>query len=516
MQRSTSPGWYILGVTPMQTVFRDVVTASLVATGLVMVVLILSAVLCLHLARRLNSPIQAITRIMRTGKADTAEATVETEEFQYILSVFQSMREQNEKLDRMKRETGYAAKQDYLNALLSESFNLSSDQAMEKLHSLNMNYVAQNPLCMCLLKIDNYSDFESKTSQKERWAMRYAIVNIAAEIAEDHVVCETFCSDHDKFVMLVDCHAMESYKDLQERVEAVLRLVQKSIRETLEISLSAAYSTRFTGLEHLPSMYNAMRDSILLKIRYGHGCIIAPHLMDELESDDFRAPSKKESLLIQKVLEGDAEAALGAYADISGPLYQHSYNEIISCQVHLVYTIYSTALEKKPALKADTDFVLQSFLQDIQNAETGDDIDGLMQDFLQRICLKIERLNGETQSGGEVVVQRVVEIVQQQYPDPGLCLSSIAEQLRLSPNYIGYLFKSTRQQSISQYIYELRMEKLDDYMRTTKLSLSAILDKVGLEKNNYFYTKFKKHFGMSLGEYKLQLSADTAEEDSTV
>ena len=38
--------------------------------------------------------------------------------------------------------------------------------------------------------------------------------------------------------------------------------------------------------------------------------------------------------------------------------------------------------------------------------------------------------------------------------------------------------------------------------RGHSLSVSDILEKVGLEKNNYFYTRFKNYFGMPLGEYR--------------
>ncbi len=36
--------------------------------------------------------------------------------------------------------------------------------------------------------------------------------------------------------------------------------------------------------------------------------------------------------------------------------------------------------------------------------------------------------------------------------------------------------------------------------------------KVGLEKNNYFYTRFKNYFGMSLNEYKAQYQAKCSDE----
>ncbi|MOA47001.1 Arabinose operon regulatory protein [compost metagenome] len=78
----------------------------------------------------------------------------------------------------------------------------------------------------------------------------------------------------------------------------------------------------------------------------------------------------------------------------------------------------------------------------------------------------------------------------------------------MSPNYVGRLFKTSCGQSIAQYIFDLRMQKLDGYMRNSNMPLSTIIEKVGLERNNYFYTRFKKHFGMSLSEYRLHLGQD--------
>jgi YesN/AraC family two-component response regulator len=130
-----------------------------------------------------------------------------------------------------------------------------------------------------------------------------------------------------------------------------------------------------------------------------------------------------------------------------------------------------------------------------------------MHAFLQRLSKKVIEVKN-TSNSNDLLVQRIIEIVEKEYSNTDLCLSSIADKIRLSPNYVGQLFKMTHGQSIAQYIFDYRIQKLDQYMRNTKLPLSTILEKVGLEKNNYFYTRFKKHFGMSLSEYKLQLGQE--------
>ncbi|MFD0619743.1 AraC family transcriptional regulator [Paenibacillus sp. GCM10027629] len=506
--KSNANNWYIMGVTPFNTIFKDVITASIVSVCIVVAVFIICAVICLYLARRLNSPIQAMTKIINgEAPARSNELVSETEEFQVILSVFESMKEQNVQLDKIMRETGYAAKQDFLNALLSGSTMYSMETVREKLHDLQLDYIVSNQLCMCLFKIDNYSQFMSQNSQKERWALRYAIVNIATEIAENYGQCEVFSCDSDKFVMIMDCDSVSQYKVLQDKVERFLREIQWNTQKYLHISLSMAYSTMFQGLEHLPSMYNNMKGSILLKMRYGHGCIITPYMMDEINTDEFHVSVKKEEQLIEKVLESDYEKASAIYQSISQQLYQYTYNEVLFSIVHLIYRIYSGVLSKMPAIKDNQDLTLQAFLQDIQHAEVGADIDILMNAFLQKLSNEITAIKN-TSSSNDLLMQRIIGMVEQEYPNTELCLSSIAEKLRLSPNYVGHLFKAAHGQSIAQYIFDFRMQKLDEYMRNTNMSLSTIIEKVGLEKNNYFYTRFKKHFGMSLSEYKLQLGQE--------
>jgi len=199
--KSNANNWYIMGVTPFKKIYKDVITASFVSAGIVAAVFIFCAVICLFLARRLNNPIQAITKIINGEAPEKSNPLVsDTEEFQVILSVFESMKEHNLQLDKLMRETGYAAKQDLLNSLLSESSTYSMNTILDKLHDLDLDYIASNQLCMCLFKIDNYSVFRSENSQEERWALRYAIVNIAAEIAEE-IPCEIFSCDSDKFVV---------------------------------------------------------------------------------------------------------------------------------------------------------------------------------------------------------------------------------------------------------------------------------------------------------------------------
>ena len=194
--KSNANNWYIMGLTPVKETFKDVIEASLVSLGIVVIVFIICAVIGLYLARRLSRPIQAITKIINGETPASNDAIVSNmQEFQFILSVFESMKEKNQQLDKIIHEAGFAVKEDFLNALLSDSNTHSLDKVLEKLREIKLDYIATNQLCMCLIKIDNYSQFVSVNSQKERRALRYAIVNIATELAEGYGACEIFSNE---------------------------------------------------------------------------------------------------------------------------------------------------------------------------------------------------------------------------------------------------------------------------------------------------------------------------------
>jgi len=132
------------------------------------------------------------------------------------------------------------------------------------------------------------------------------------------------------------------------------------------------------------------------------------------------------------------------------------------------------------------------------------DINNAFIALISSICEEISQIK-ETQMSqtASIVASKVISIIEDNFHKKDLCLNTIADEIGLSPAYVGTLFKSVVGKSVAKYISDFRMEKVAYYLKTTKYSVSRIVEMVGLEKSNYFYTSFKKYFGMPLGKYKL-------------
>lgn len=507
--------WYLMSLIPAGVIFRDILTSSLAGAGIMLGVFLIGSVICLSVARRLNSPIQAITHMIKGEPVENLPSDLEgTREFRLILNTYEDMKKQNLQFEQMKRETAYSIRQDCLNSLLTGNNTDSMERIASRLNGLNLSRLLTDTLCMAVLKIDSYDRFLSENNPKELWVLRFAIVNILEEIASGYFPCQVFSRDNDKFVVLILCEEDAVYRIFRNTVDKMLLDVQENVKRCMDISLSAAYSTFFKGVEHLPSMYHNMKDSLLLKMKYGHGCIISPYMVDEMDTGSFQFPTQKAEQLCQAIEGSKTEQSLELYLRITEQLFTYDYNEIISGSIHLAYTIYTDILQKFPGLKEEGTFLLREFLAALQDSEISGDIASHMETFIRAMCAGTEEArNSSSQQNNNQITQRVCQIIDREYSDPALCLSSIAEEIGLSPNYIGQIFKASQQKSVAQYILDLRMDTLAYYLENSTLPLSRILEKVGIEKNNYFYTQFKKHFGISLGDYRKKKKLTEKEEE---
>jgi len=73
----------------------------------------------------------------------------------------------------------------------------------------------------------------------------------------------------------------------------------------------------------------------------------------------------------------------------------------------------------------------------------------------------------------------------------------------MSAGFIGRIFKENKQLAITEYINEVRMIKAAEWLENTNLGISEILAKVGIENETYFYSQFKRKFGITPKEFAL-------------
>ncbi|MBB6733462.1 response regulator transcription factor [Cohnella zeiphila] len=132
-------------------------------------------------------------------------------------------------------------------------------------------------------------------------------------------------------------------------------------------------------------------------------------------------------------------------------------------------------------------------------------------------CLEewVRAFAGKARTGKEAsedsFLKPIRRIVGERYAST-LTVESIAQSLHFTPNYLGATFKAKTGVSLNDYINKYRVTVSMGLLRDPSLGIYEIARRCGYENTPYFHKMFKKHTGMTPGEYRL-LERGAAEDE---
>ncbi len=112
----------------------------------------------------------------------------------------------------------------------------------------------------------------------------------------------------------------------------------------------------------------------------------------------------------------------------------------------------------------------------------------------------------DEEGGTEMRIKRsILEIVKNEYPDPMLNVSAIADKLGKNVDYISRVFKQTTTIGLLDYIHHMRVKAAKDLLiHQPSLSVAQIGERVGYFGADSFIRSFKRIEGVTPGRYRAQ------------
>ena len=105
-------------------------------------------------------------------------------------------------------------------------------------------------------------------------------------------------------------------------------------------------------------------------------------------------------------------------------------------------------------------------------------------------------------------MRQATEYIHQHY-DCDIQAKDIAAVVNLHPVYLQRIFKSNMNQTLTEYMAELRIEKAKMLLARTDVPIIEIADYVGFNSRQYFSALFKKHTGYSPAAYRKSVETFT-------
>jgi two-component system response regulator YesN len=116
---------------------------------------------------------------------------------------------------------------------------------------------------------------------------------------------------------------------------------------------------------------------------------------------------------------------------------------------------------------------------------------------LETIRDVIEHLRGKRTNKDDYIVGKVIALIERSYGSTDLNLTMAAQEVFISPNHLGMLFKKSIGRTVGDYLQEYRLNKAEVLLRTTRQKVAAVAEEVGIPNTSYFGTLFKQAYGMT-------------------
>ncbi|MGN6714545.1 helix-turn-helix domain-containing protein [Anaerocolumna jejuensis] len=100
-------------------------------------------------------------------------------------------------------------------------------------------------------------------------------------------------------------------------------------------------------------------------------------------------------------------------------------------------------------------------------------------------------------------ISQVKQFIQENYLSSEFSNTMLADHFHVSMAYMSYLFKKKTNENLSDYVWNLRLEKAKDMLRNTDLSIDEISIRIGYLNPSSFRRKFKQTMNTTPSHYRI-------------
>ncbi|MBO9609880.1 MAG: helix-turn-helix domain-containing protein [Paenibacillaceae bacterium] len=351
-----------------------------------------------------------------------------------------------------------------------------------------------------VLKFDDYRSFCTMRKQAEQQLIRFAVTNVCNEIVGRSFAGQAVDMRGDHCAAIV---RLPQGADWMPTVAGMMEELQQVMASYYHISLTAVISETYGDLRQSSAVYARTEESALYRLLLGKRAIIAPADIARLRQESAERvplPADAERKLAEHIRAGDLPAIEAKLSAIFEQLAKHDYDSAVNAILHVIVVANQTVHDiNRLTPDAGRAAIDMKAFQMVFEQETLDDV-------FRQLMRMFGGIAGQRTSDKavrqDVLVDTMKEIVEAHYIEPEMGLAFIADSMRMTPAYVGRLFKKIEQVSLIDYIHEVRMKHAIVLLQNESYSVAEIMRKVGYSNESHFFKLFKRKTGVTPNEYR--------------
>jgi two-component system, response regulator YesN len=282
-------------------------------------------------------------------------------------------------------------------------------------------------------------------------------------------------------------------------IEKAVTSIQEYSFNNYLIPISAAVGDYVDDIEDTSKSYKSAKDYIRYRFKNGLKSILWKNRVESKISRNNNYDEDLEESIFRELKAGNIDKVEKELDKMFNSIMKFNYNDMMLAISRLLdssHKIIKTILQMS---RSNAELNIENFSNGISTFQTAEETKVFI---LSLYINTINQLKDKKKNRKNEVIDNVVNYINENYSYVLLTPETIAGNLKLSPNYLRILFKDIEGKSLSNYINEVRFNKAKALLESTDLNVAEISVKVGFSNDNYFYTAFKKFYGISPNNYR--------------
>ena len=287
---------------------------------------------------------------------------------------------------------------------------------------------------------------------------------------------------------------------LADTVTDAMHFLQNQTANTLSVNLSFLISDEITDFSDLHKGYQQIKKLEKNRIFFSLPCILNAQIAARgLPGNPEGYPYVLEGKILSGLKLGNLEATRELFICFIKLISQGGYDEFMLFLMEFTISLSRTVKQIDEANLSGVDVDLYQVYLD---ADAANRLDQIISRYCQAFSAIIEKKRRNIDHKHNYIIRSIEETIRSCYSSEAITLKEFAFSFKLSPVYLGNLFKSITGKSVAAYINDVRLDKAKALLSDSDLSIRDIYQSVGFENESNFYKIFKKRFGVTPRQYK--------------
>lgn len=455
---------------PTQSLYKDLRNMQIIAILTYLVYLIAGIFLSYYLSKRSYRPLSLLLTKFKGEALHSSQ-----NEFSFLDDRISQMFEKEHLTEKELSSKTNKLIENHLSNLLFGKADLKKEYHVE---------FKKGSLYLVLFKVINTGIFNDE-SQNNTETIHFLIKNIFSEITETLGTTYFFpCEDY--YACIINSKKELSELEICSQTEFTIEFLQ----ENFAAGIICAVSDGVLSESGLPALYSQAKDIIAIGRNSENASVLLP---DSLSEISYIFPQETEHMLTKSLMRGDYESSEKIISDIFSKTFDKkelipSLKQIFFCD------LIGTVLKVSAAINENKQFY--SMFNEVFHQESIEESKRVLLSYIEILCNKI----AESCETVDDRINQIMTFVEENYSDPNLNVSYIANKFDITINYLSSYFKTKTGKVLSDYILRYRLEKACQLL-SKKVSVTETCHACGFCDVNAFIRAFKKTYGVTPGKY---------------